>query len=124
METWTRHFQRLLGETEDTAADKEISSVLQNLNINNRPFTTRELARAKATVRVGKSPGLDGIYPLVLKNCDLGIIILGFCNLSLMHNQLHDMWCLSKIVPVAKSRDLSKPENYRGISICIQPHDI
>ncbi|CAJ1087327.1 PREDICTED: ubiquitin carboxyl-terminal hydrolase CYLD-like [Xyrichtys novacula] len=68
--------------------------------------------------RVGKSAGPDGIPPEVLKNCDLNNIILEFCNLALLHNP--DMWSLSNIVRVPKAGDLSKPDNYQGISLtCI-----
>lgn len=118
--TWSSHFKRLLGETADAAEEEEIPSDLPNLNINDGPFTFDELVRAKATVRVGKSAGPDGIPPEVLKYCDLDDIILEFCNLALLHNRLPDMWSLSNIVPVPKSGDLSKPDNYRCISLtCI-----
>ncbi|CAM4576982.1 unnamed protein product [Leuciscus chuanchicus] len=40
-----------------------------------------------------------------------------FCNLALLHNRLPDMWSISNIVPVPKSGDLSKPDNYRGMSL-------
>lgn len=47
-------------------------------------------------------------------------IILEFCNLALMENSQPDIWSLSNIIPVPKSGDLSKPDNYRGISLtCI-----
>ncbi|CAK6984639.1 hypothetical protein KUCAC02_013155 [Scomber scombrus] len=59
MATWFNHFRSLLGSTADGAGE-EIPSVLQNLDINDGPFTVTELARAKATVRAGKSAGPDG----------------------------------------------------------------
>ena len=41
-------------------------------------------------------------------------------HLALLNNKLPDMWSLSSIIPVPKSGDLSKPDNYRGISLtCI-----
>ncbi|KAJ4931272.1 hypothetical protein JOQ06_025569 [Pogonophryne albipinna] len=93
---------------------------LQNLPINDDPFTASELARAKSTVREGKSAGPDGIPPEVLKNCHLDDLILDFCNLALLHNMQPDIWSLSNIIPVPKVGDLSKPDNYRGISLtCI-----
>ncbi|CAK6977732.1 uncharacterized protein LOC114950604 [Scomber scombrus] len=119
MATWFNHFRSLLGSTADGAGE-EIPSVLQNLDIDDGPFTVTELARAKATVRAGKSAGPDGIPPEVLKNCDLDDIMLEFSNLALLQNKLPDVWSLSNIIPVPKSGDLSKPDNYRGISLtCI-----
>ena len=62
----------------------------------------------------------DGIPSEVLKNCKLNDIILEFCNLAPMDNIKPEMWSLSNIIPVPKSGDLLKPDNYRGISLtCI-----
>ncbi|KAJ4943537.1 hypothetical protein JOQ06_006037 [Pogonophryne albipinna] len=92
------------------------TAFLQNLPIDDGPFTASELARAKSTVREGKSAGSDGIP----KYCDLDDLILDFCNLALLHNMQPDIWSLSNIIPVPKAGDLSKPDNYRGISLtCI-----
>ena len=118
--TWSSHFQRLLGETAE-AAEEDVPSVLQDLGIEDGPFTAGELARAKATVKEGKSAGPDGIPPEVLKNCDLDDIILDFCNQALLNNRQPDMWSLSNIIPVPKAGDLSKPDNYRGISLTCIP---
>ncbi|KAJ4938949.1 hypothetical protein JOQ06_028414 [Pogonophryne albipinna] len=97
-----------------------IPAFLQNLPIDDGPFTASELARAKSTVREGKSAGPDGIPPEVLKYCDLDYLILDFCNLALLHNMQPDIWSLSNIIPVPKAGDLSKPDNYGGISLtCI-----
>jgi hypothetical protein len=62
----------------------------------------------------------DGIPSEVLKNCKLNDIILEACNLAPMDNIKPEMWSLSNIIPVPKSGDLLKPDNYRGISLtCI-----
>ena len=65
--TWFNHFRRLLGTTSD-GEEEEIPPFLQNLNINDGPFTVSEFARAKNTLREGKSAGRDGILPEVIKN--------------------------------------------------------
>ena len=116
MATWFNHFRSLLGSTAD-GAEEEIPPVLRNLDIDDGPFTVTELARAKGTVRAGKSAGPDGIPPEVLKNCDLDDIMLEFSNQALLQNKLPEVWSLSNIIPVPKSGDLSKPDNYRGISL-------
>ena len=110
---------RLLGTTTE-GEEEDIPPFLRNLDIDDGPFTVSELARAKATVREGKSAGPDGIPPEVVKKCKMDNIILQFCNLALMNNKKPDMWSLSNIIPVPKSGDLSKPDNYRGVSLtCI-----
>ena len=117
--TWFNHFRGLLGTTSD-GEEEEIPPFLNNLNIHDGPFTVRELAKAKSTLTEGKSAGPDGIPPEVVKNCGLDSIILQFCNRALLGNKLPDMWSLSNIIPVPKAGDLSKPDNYRGISLtCI-----
>ena len=119
--SWFTHFRNLLGTHPPVdGAEEEIPAVLTNLNIDDGPFTVEELARGKSTLRQGKSAGPDGIPPEVLKNCDLDDIILEMCNLALLKDHKPDMWSLSNIIPVPKSGDLSKPDNYRGISLtCI-----
>ncbi|KAJ8389317.1 hypothetical protein AAFF_G00121820 [Aldrovandia affinis] len=101
--TWFNHFRRLLGTTAE-GDEEEIPSFLQNLNIDDGPFTTSEFARAKTTLREGKSAGPDGIPPEVLKNCGLNNIILQFCNLALLSNKQPDMWSLSNIIPCSLFR--------------------
>ena len=55
--------------------------------------------------------------PEVVVNCDLDDFLLGFCNRLLIDNIKPSVWFLSNIIPVPKSGDLSKPDNYRGISL-------
>ena len=45
---------------------------------------------------------------------------LDFCSQALIKNDKLDLWSYMNIIPVPKSGDLSKTDNYRGISlICI-----
>ena len=44
-------------------------------------------------------------------------IILGFTNKAYSFKDLPLEWKTLTIVPVPKSRDLTKPDNYRGISL-------
>ena len=128
--TWLAHFSNLLGTHQTVeGAEREIPAVLEDLNINDGPFTTEEFAKVKAYLRQGKSAGPDGIPPEVIKNCNLDDVILEICNQALMESNMPEIWSLSHIIPVPKSGDLSKPDNYRGISLtCIiaknvQTHD-
>ena len=63
----------------------------------------------------GKSAGPDGIISEVTKNCDLDDIVREHCN-HLNDKIKPEIWSLSNI-PVPKSRDLSKTDNHRGISL-------
>ena len=71
-------------------------------------------------MKLGKAAGPDDIPPEVYKSCDFDEICLDFCNKALIENDKPDLWSFMNIIPVPKSGDLSKTDNYRGISlICI-----
>ena len=72
---------------------------------------------AKRTVKCGKSCGDDGITPEFLKYVGLDDIVLGFINKAYSSKDLPHEWKTLIIVPVPKSGDLTKPDNYRGISL-------
>ena len=55
--------------------------------------------------------------PEVLKYVPLDYIILDFINNAYLHGELTEHWSTINIVPVPKSGDLSKTDNYRGISL-------
>lgn len=98
----------------------KIPAVLGDLRIDDGPFSTKEYIKVKASLRLGKSAGPNGIPPEVVKQCQLDDIILEVCNQALLTNSKPEIWSLSHIIPVPKSGDLSKPDNYRGISLtCI-----
>ena len=65
-----------------------------------------------------KATGCDGIPIKFLKcNLDLSSSILTHINLSLDTRIVPDGWKIAEVVPLFKSGDKSKPENYRPISI-------
>ena len=121
MITWFTHFKKLLGnppEVEDL--DEEIPNIFEDLDINDSLFTIEELKKVKSLLKIGKAAGPDAIPPEVFKLCDFDNICLDFCNQALIKNDKPDLWSYMNIIPVPKSGDLSKTDNYRGISlICI-----
>ena len=121
VETWFTHFKKLLGETPSVEdPDEEIPNILEDLDINDEPFTLDEFRKVKSSLKTGKAAGPDGIPPEVFKLCDFDETCLEFCNKALMENDKPDLWSFMNIVPVPKSGDLSNTNNYRGISlICI-----
>lgn len=94
--TWFTHFQKLLDSAPSVEeCDEEIPTVFSDLNIDDGPFTAQECTRVKASLKQGKSSGPDSIPPEVLKNCELGDIILKICNLALTKNNKPEKWSLS-----------------------------
>ena len=69
------------------------------------------------TIKIYKSPGLDHIPPVVWKLPSLQVDLLGFCNESLINSIIPEAWKTAAIIPIPKKGDLSKPDNYRGISL-------
>ena len=72
---------------------------------------------AKRQILEGKVHGDDSISNGVMKMVDMDDIILKFCNDSLCDGKIPDQWKSGNIVSVPKNGDLTKPDNYRGISL-------
>ena len=118
IENWYKHFQGLLGNQPDIRGqEEEIEQIVENLEINDGPFTQGEYNKAKSSITEGKACGEDKITPKVLKRCDLDHEILGFCNRALLEGRKPEQWSIMNIIPIPKSGDLSKGGNYRGISL-------
>ena len=80
-------------------------------------FTLDEFKKVKASLKTGKAASPDDIPPEVYKLCDFDDICLDFCNQAPIKNVKPDLWSYMNIIPVPKSGDLSKTDNYRGISV-------
>ena len=55
--------------------------------------------------------------PEVLKYVPIDEIVLDIINKSYINSEQPDLWNISNIGPVPKSGDLTKADNYRGISL-------
>ena len=73
--------------------------------------------REKISIKCGKIAGEDGIMPEVLKYVPIDEIVLDIINKSYINSEQSDQWNISNIVHVPKSGDLTKADNYRGISL-------
>ena len=65
----------------------------------------------------GKSCGVDGIAPEVLKWVLIDDLELHISNKAFMDRELPRHWTIINIIPIPKSGDLTKTDNYRGISL-------
>ena len=117
---WFEHFCSLLGKEPVIGEDEnetDLLPVLQDLGINDSPFTVDELVYAKKKLSEGKSAGPDGIPPEVIKRCNFDDIIILFANKLLIENVKREQWSEIDLIPVPKTGDLGETLNYRGISI-------
>ena len=121
VQTWFNHFNQLLGSPPKISnEDTPILTVFDSLGIPVDPFTPEEYQHVKKLIRCGKACGEDGITPELLKFGGLDDIVLGFVNQAYEGEGIPEKWKTLIIVTVPKKGDLSKPDNYRGISlICI-----
>ncbi len=118
VKSWFTHFRNLLGDPPTvTGEDLEIVDVLTNVDIDDGPFSMEELRKVKCSLKQGKRAGPDDIPPEVLRNCELDEIMLEFCNMAPMANNMPTQWSLSNIIPLPKSGNLTSPDNYCGISL-------
>ena len=118
VQLWHTHFSKLLGSPPSiTDEDVPIESVFCNLEISEEPFSTDEFNKAKNSLRCGKACGEDGITPEFLRYAGLDEEVLNFVNEAFTGGSSPETWKTLIIVPVPKSGDLSKPDNYRGISL-------
>ena len=91
--------------------------MFDSLGISEEPFSDEEFQIAKKSIRCGKACGEDGITPEFLKYGGLDDIVLGFVNQAYTEGGIPEKWKILIIVPVPKKGDLTKPDNYRGISL-------
>ena len=97
--------------------DENIDQIIEELNINYGPFTKEENNKAKRSVREGKACEEDNIPPEVLMICNLDERILRLCIKALLEGRKPEQWSIMNIIPKPKTGDLSKGNNYRGISL-------
>ena len=70
-------------------------------------------------LEANKSPGPDGIHPLVLKHCpyELTPILKVIFTQSLNTGSIPSDWLMANITPVYKKGNKDLPVNYRPISL-------
>ena len=120
LNVWYEHFKALLGSeppTPDLSLPFFNNKVSDALPISCDPFSFTELHQVIKSLKSSKSPGLDNIPPAVWKLPDLHQYLLGFCNAALVNGSIPEAWKTASIIPIPKKGDLSKPGNYRGISL-------
>ena len=118
MQAWKDYFENLLGKAPSVEnEDEEINKIFSVLPIEDDLFTMEELHRAKKTLKCGKGCGEDRITPEVLKHVPIDDTLLYFINKTYKEGFQPSLWNVSNIIPIPKSGDLTKTDNYRGISL-------
>ncbi len=97
--------------------DEETQPVFWDLLINDGPFTIREYQSAKSSFKPGKGCGEDRIVPEVLKWVPIDDLVLNISNKAFVDRELPKHWTVLNIIPIPKTGDPTKADNYRGISL-------
>ena len=116
LQRWKQYFYKLLGSEPTIEGDpnEDIPMVISESSIKSGPFSKEEYITVKASLKLGKAAGPDGIPPDVFKLCNFDDIILNFAN-GLFQDKKPEQWSTGNLIPIPKSGDLSEYSNYRGI---------
>jgi hypothetical protein len=118
IEDWFEHFKNLLEhETEDRNTSRDLSDNLDDILDTN--ISREEVRLAIKDLKNGKSGGLDGIIPEMLKEGGEEIVDLftSIFNCVFNNGVYPEEWSKAIIVPIFKKGDKHNPDNYRGISL-------
>ena len=87
--------------------------------IFNSEITNDEILNAVKSLKIGKSPGPDGIFAELFKQSIHVILPLlnSVCNRLFSSGMFPESWSKSVIIPLYKKGDVNNPENFRGISL-------
>lgn len=99
-----------------------IDSFLNECSTNDdpiEPITVEETLKELQSIDITKGVGLDGLHPILLKNCahSLAPIICTLFNKSIETGCVPKVWKQMKIIPIHKSGKRTTIEQYRPIAI-------
>ena len=79
--SWYKHFSNLLGNPPVIKGNEnDVTTIFDEQNIEDGPFTMTEFQKAKKSLIEGKASAEDSITPEIIKRCGLDEEILEFCN--------------------------------------------
>ena len=108
------------GSVEPTST--HFSTFLKNFNENSfflKEATCDEVLLEIRQLKPGKSPGVDGIKPELIKQCYEILVnpLTHIYNVSFLTGVFPDIWKVAKVIPIFKKGDRSNVDNYRPISL-------
>lgn len=90
-----------------------------DVNLPTVCISPEEVLKLLNDLDVSKGAGVDGLPPSIIKACALKLVtpVTLIFNQSLSKGEFPTMWKTAKMVPIHKTGNLNRVENYRGISI-------
>uniref|UniRef100_A0A914V3E1 Reverse transcriptase domain-containing protein n=1 Tax=Plectus sambesii TaxID=2011161 RepID=A0A914V3E1_9BILA len=124
---WVEHFSQVLNQPAPTATfDPGILVPAPDLPVKLGQITTDETKNAMKALKRGKAAGIDGIPPELIKIGDAAHVgsLTNLLNSCWMARVVPKEWRSGVIVTLPKKGDLSKCDNWRGITLLSVPGKI
>ena len=120
---WHDHFKNLLNSSQCISNKPYVLDAINSINNNNylNRITPGEILDAFNNLKLGKSPGLDGLYAEHFKFASdkLSVLLSILINAMLIHGHLPSKFMETVILPIIKNKrgDITNKDNYRPIAI-------
>ena len=120
---WHDHFKNLLNSSQCISNKPYVLDAINSINNNNylNRITPGEMLDAFHNLKLGKSPGLDGLYAehFIFASDKLSVLLSILINAMLIHGHLPSKFMETVILPITKNNrgDITNKDNCRPIAI-------
>jgi hypothetical protein len=116
---WVEHFDQQLNRTAMYHGNLVAPVRCEPYQVNCEPPDALEIALAANKLKSKKAPGEDGIPPEIFKCCIYALLgSLHTLFRTIWETEIFPKdWATSILIPIPKKGDITKCENYRGISL-------
>lgn len=106
---------------EDKSSIPTIEKKCSNVSISDVHITPAAVEKKLSALKTAKTPGIDCIHPLLLKECrhELCEIVARLFQQSLNYGQVPDMWRRAQVTPLFKKGNKQSCSNYRPVSLTV-----
>ena len=106
---------------EDTSTIPTIDGIDIEEHLEQVEITPEKVKKKLNNLKTSKSPGIDNIHPLLLKECseELCGIITKLFNQSFLNGSVPEMWRRARVSPLFKKGDKHLCANYRPVSLTV-----
>ena len=122
LDDWFEHFSSILNPQQINNfenVDFEPEGELHENGYLDGAITESEILYAMKNLKIGKSPGIDGLTIQFLKACSAPIVpyLSTLFNFYFEHSFFPAEWSMSILCPIHKKGETDDPNNFRGVSL-------
>jgi hypothetical protein len=113
------YFSSVFTRDDPTQELPQLDQRMINEHLVNIIITKDDVAKRIDALKLGKSPGPDGISTNILKKLKFSVVdpLQKLYQLSMDTGEIPDDWKIAKVVPIFKKGAKGKPENHRPVSL-------